>query len=420
MTDFAYRDGELCCEEVPLGRLAAAHGTPLYVYSRAALLRALRAFDEAFRDVPHLVCFAMKANDHLAILRLFARAGAGFDVVSGGELWKARRAGADPGRIVFSGVGKTEAEIEYALRERILMINIESPQELDAVARVAARLDVRAPISLRVNPDVDPKTHPYISTGMKKSKFGIDITAAVEEYRRARASSHLALVGIDCHIGSQLTDTSPFVDALARVRALIGRLGEEDLAGELRYLDFGGGVGITYEHETPPDPATYAAALRQGLAGLPLTLVLEPGRALVGNAGVLLTRVLYRKDTPAKRFVIVDGAMNDLVRPALYGSYHALRPVRPGGGSTIVADVVGPVCESGDFLAKDRELEEPQPGDVLAVMSAGAYGFVMASNYNSRPRAAAVLVDGSRHHIIRERETLEDLVRGESIPPDLD
>jgi diaminopimelate decarboxylase len=418
MTAFAYRHGELCCEDVPLAALADAHGTPLYVYSRRALLAQYHAFDGAFRDLPHVVCFAMKANDHLAILRLLARAGAGFDVVSGGELWKALRAGADPGKIVFSGVGKTEAEIEAALQARILMLNVESPQELDAVARVAARLGVRAPISLRVNPDVDPKTHPYISTGMKKSKFGIDIAEALEHYRRAHGQEYLQLVGVDCHIGSQLTETAPFVDALGRVRALIGRLVEEGLGGDLRYLDFGGGVGITYKDETPPAPTAYAAALAAGLDGLGLTLLIEPGRAIVGNAGALLTRVLYRKDTAAKRFVIVDGAMNDLVRPALYGSYHALQPVRPRGASTIVADVVGPVCESGDFLAKERELEAPEPGDLLAVMSAGAYGFVMASNYNARPRAAAILVDGSQHHIIRERETLEDLVRGERMPPD--
>ncbi len=416
MTDFTYRDGELHCEEVSLAALAARHGTPLYVYSTAAIVRQFRAFDDAFGDTPHLVCFAMKANDHLAILALLARAGAGFDVVSGGELWKALRAGADPARIVFSGVGKTDAEIEEALRQKILMLNIESPQELDAVARIAARLGVRAPISLRVNPDVDPKTHPYISTGMKKSKFGIAISEALAHYRRAQATGHLALVGVDCHIGSQLTDVSPFVDALARVRGLIGQLAEEGLAGELHYLDFGGGVGITYKDETPPTPAAYAAALRAGLAGLGLTLVLEPGRAIVGNAGALVTRVLYRKETGEKRFVVIDGAMTELVRPALYGSYHALQPVRPRGASTIVADVVGPVCESGDFLAKDREMEAPEPGDLLAVMSAGAYGYVMASNYNARPRPAAILVDGPRHHIIRDRESLEDLVRHEHIP----
>jgi diaminopimelate decarboxylase len=419
MNDFTYRGGELCCEEVPLARLAEAHGTPLYVYSTAALRRQVRAWQDAFRDVPHVVCFAMKANDHLAILRLVAREGAGFDVVSGGELWKAIRAGADAQKIVFSGVGKTEAELEYALTQRILMINVESPEELEAVERVAARLGVRAPVSLRVNPDVDPKTHPYISTGLKKSKFGIDIAEAVEHYRRAKALPHLTVVGVDCHIGSQLTDTSPFVDALGRVRQLIGRLAEEGLAGDLRYLDLGGGLGIRYRDEQPPDPAGYAAALAEGLRGLPLTVVVEPGRSIVGNAGALLTRVIYRKDTAAKRFVIVDGAMNDLIRPSLYDAYQEVRPVRPRGTAPIVADVVGPVCESGDFLAKDREIEAPEAGDLLAVMSAGAYGYVMASNYNARPRAAAVLVDGARHHTIRDRETLEDLVRGERIPPDL-
>jgi diaminopimelate decarboxylase len=415
---FAYRDGELCCEQVPLARLAERHGTPLYVYSRAALLAGFHAFDAAFAGTPHLVCFAVKANDHLAILHLFARAGAGFDVVSGGELWKALRAGADPGRIVFSGVGKTAEEIAYALEQRILMLNVESAEELEAVERIAARLGVRAPVALRVNPDVDPKTHPYIATGMQKSKFGIPIADALAAYRRAHALPHVTPIGVDCHIGSQLTDTAPFVDALGRVRHLLDQLANAGLAAELRYLDLGGGVGITYDQETPPAPEAYAAALRPGLAGLPLTLVLEPGRALVGNAGVLVTRVVYRKTTPAKRFVIVDAAMNDLLRPALYGAYHAIRPVRPRQGARIVADVVGPVCESGDFLARDRELEAPEPGDLLAVMSAGAYGFVMASNYNARPRPAAVLVDGASYHVVRERETREDLVRGESIAPD--
>jgi diaminopimelate decarboxylase len=418
-TPFVVRDGELCCEDVSLAAVAAAHGTPLYVYSRAAVLGQLAAFDAAFAGVPHLVCYAMKANDHLAILHLMARAGAGFDVVSGGELWKALRAGADPTKIVFSGVGKTEAEIEYALRQGIRMLNVESPAELEAVERVAARLGVRAPIALRVNPDVDPKTHPYIATGMKKSKFGIDVESALGHYRRARELPHVEVVGVDCHIGSQLTEVSPFVDALARVRRLIGRLAEENLAPGLRYLDLGGGLGIRYHDEAPPTPAAYAAALRDGLAGLPLTVLFEPGRFLVGNAGALITRVVYRKDTTARRFVVVDAAMNDLVRPALYDSWHDVVPVAPRGGSTIVADVVGPVCESGDFFARERTIEEPEPGDLLAILSAGAYGYVMASNYNARPRPAAVLVDGAKHHIIRERETLEDLVRGERIPPDL-
>ena len=420
MTDFIHREGQLCCEEVPLADLAARHGTPLYVYSKAALLRHFRDFDRAFAGRPHLVCFAMKANDHLAILPLLAREGAGFDVVSGGELWKALRAGADPRKIVFSGDGKTEAELEYALRRGILMLNVESPAELEAVERVAARLGVRAPIALRVNPDVDPRTHPYISTGLQQSKFGIPIEDAPAHYRRARELPHVDVVGVDCHIGSQLTQVSPFVDALARVRRLIARLAEEGLGGGLEYLDLGGGLGIRYQDETPPTPAEYAAALAEGLSGLPLTVLFEPGRFIVGNAGALVTRVLYRKDTPAKKFVIVDAAMTDLVRPALYDAYHAIEPVRPRGASTIVADVVGPVCESGDFLARERTIEEPQPGDLLAVMSAGAYGHVMASNYNARPRPAAVLVDGRAHHIVRERETLEDLVRGERIPPDLD
>jgi diaminopimelate decarboxylase len=418
-THFPLRDGALHCERVSLADLADTHGTPLYVYSRAAILARYRAFDGALAGVAHQVCYAMKANDHLAILRLLAREGAGFDVVSGGELWKALRAGADPGKIVFSGVGKTDAELAYALRERIRMLNVESPAELDAVERVAARLGVRAPVALRVNPDVDPKTHPYISTGMKKSKFGIDVDTALAHYRRARTLAHVDAVGVDCHIGSQLTDVAPFVDALARVRHLIGRLAEEGLAPGLRDLDLGGGLGIRYRDETPPAPDAYAAALRAGLAGLPLTVLFEPGRFVVGNAGVLVTRVVYRKDTPAKRFVVVDAAMNDLVRPALYDSWHTVVPVRPRGASTIVADVVGPVCESGDFFARDRTLEEPQAGDLLALLSAGAYGYVMASNYNSRPRPAAVLVDGARADLIRERETLEDLVRGERIPADL-
>jgi diaminopimelate decarboxylase len=420
MSHFALRDGELHCDAVSLRRLADTLGTPLYVYSKTALVEQYRAFDAAFRDLPHIVCFAMKANDHLAVLRLFAREGAGFDVVSGGELWKALRAGADPKKIVFSGVGKTEDEIAYALEVGILMLNVESPEELEAVERVAARRGVRAPIALRVNPDVDPKTHPYISTGMKKSKFGIDIGAALTHYRRAHQLPHVDVIGVDCHIGSQLTETAPFVDALGRVRALINGLREAGLGAGLRYLDFGGGLGITYKDEVPPTPAAYATAVGEQMGGLDLILLLEPGRSLVGNAGALVTRVLYRKDTPAKKFVVVDGAMNDLIRPALYGSYQEVRPVRPRGAPTIVADVVGPVCESGDFLAQDRALEAPERGDLLAVMSAGAYGYVMASNYNARPRPAAVLVDGASYHIVRERETREDLVRGERIPPDLE
>lgn len=415
---FGERDGQLCCDGVSLARVAAEIGTPTYVYSLRALREGYRAYDQALARVPHLVCYAVKANDTLAILRAFAREGSGFDIVSGGELFRAERAGADPRRIVFSGVGKTRDEIARALAAGILMFNVESPAELDALEAVAAADNRRAPVALRVNPDVDPKTHPYISTGMKKSKFGIDIGSALEVYERARRLPHLDVVGVDCHIGSQLTTLDPFVDALARVRALLGRLRELGIG--IRYLDMGGGLGITYSEERPPTPAEYGAALVAGTRDLGLTLLVEPGRSLVGNAGVLLTRVLYLKQGPVKRFVIVDAAMNDLIRPALYGAYQEIRPVttpRPGTPETV--DVVGPVCESGDFLAQDRTMPRVEPDDVLAVMSAGAYGFVMASNYNARPRPAAVLVDGERYDVIRERESLEDLIRGESLPASL-
>jgi diaminopimelate decarboxylase len=415
MDHFEYRGGELCCEGVPLRRIAAEVGTPTYVYSLATLRRHYRVLDEAFAPVRHLICFSVKANSNLAILRAFVREGSGFDIVSGGELFRVLRAGADPGKVVFSGVGKTRREMAEALEAGILMFNVESAPELDALEEVAARLDRRAPISLRVNPDVDPQTHPYIATGMKKSKFGIDIGRALEEYRRARALKHLEVVGVDCHIGSQLTAVPPFVDALARVRELLERLRAEGSA--VRYLDLGGGLGIRYKDEEPPPPREYARALIAGLEGMDLTLLLEPGRVIVGNAGVLLTEVLYFKEGVEKKFVIVDGAMNDLIRPALYGSYQEIVPVEPRGGERVIADVVGPVCESGDFFARDRELERPRAGDLLAIRGAGAYGFAMASNYNSRPRAAEVLVSGGDFYVVRRRETLEDLVSGEAIPP---
>jgi diaminopimelate decarboxylase len=415
---FHYQAGELRAEDVPLEKIAAEVGTPCYVYSSATLRRHYRVFDEAFAAAPHLVCYSVKANSNLAVLRVFARQGCGFDIVSGGELYRARRAGADPRRIVFSGIGKTRDEMAYALREGILAFNVESAAELGLLDRVAAEVGRKAPVSLRVNPDVDPKTHPYISTGMKKSKFGIDIRRAVEQYERARSLPNLEVVGVDCHIGSQLTDVSPFRDALARVRGLILDLRSRGF--DIRYLDFGGGLGITYEDEKPPSPKDYAETLlRDGIEKLGVTLLLEPGRVLVGNAGILLTRVLYLKDTDTKKFVIVDGAMNDLIRPSLYGAYQRIDPVRQTERPSAVVDVVGPVCESGDFFAKDRELQAVLPGELLAVCSAGAYGFVMASNYNSRPRAAEVLVDGSVYHVVRARETLEDLVRGETIPETL-
>ena len=420
MDYFEYKNGELCAENVPLRKIAKDVGTPTYVYSLATLRRHYLVFDEAFAAQPHLICFSVKANSNLAVLRVFARQGGGFDIVSGGELFRALKAGADPKKIVFSGVGKSRKEIEDALNAGILMFNVESEQELTVLNETAGKLGKRAPISLRVNPDVDPQTHPYISTGMKKSKFGIEIKKSMENYRKALSLSHLEVVGIDCHIGSQLTSVTPFVDALSRVReyldrALMGTLRNQ--GGSVRYLDLGGGLGIRYKDEEPPRPEEYAKAIIQALSDLNITLILEPGRVIVGNAGILITEVLYLKETEEKKFVIVDGAMNDLIRPALYGSYQAIRPVVERQEEKIVADVVGPICESGDFFAKDREIQRPQPGDLLAVMSAGAYGFTMSSNYNSRPRAAEVMVDGDKFYVIRQRETLDDLVKGETIPP---
>lgn len=422
MNYFEYKNGELFAEGVPVRRIAKEVGTPAYIYSLATLKRHFRVFDEAFAGVPHLVCYSVKANSNLAILKAFAKAGSGFDIVSGGELFRCLKAGADPKKIVFSGVGKKKEEIEYALTSGILMFNVESEDEMVALNEFARGVGKKAPISLRVNPDVDPQTHPYISTGMKKSKFGVDIKRSLESYKKAVSLPNLEVVGVDCHIGSQLTSVSPFVDALARVReyldrVLVGSLHKE--GAQIRYLDLGGGLGIHYKDEEPPHPEEYAKAIIQGLQGLDVTLILEPGRVIVGNAGMLVTEVLYLKETEEKKFVIVDGGMNDLIRPALYGSYQGIRPVVEGSGEKIVADVVGPICESGDFFAKDREIARPRPGDLLAVMSAGAYGFVMASNYNSHPKPPEVLVDGDQFHVIRKRETFEDLVNGEVIPPAL-
>ena len=418
MNFFQYRGSELFAEDIPLAKIAADVGTPCYVYSLATLRRHYRVFDDAFGSSPHLVCYSVKANSNLAVLRAFAREGSGFDIVSGGELYRALAAGADPRKIVFSGIGKTRDEMSYALREGILMFNVESSAELEALDRVAGEVGKRAPVALRVNPDVDPKTHPYISTGLKKSKFGIDFRRAIDAYEQARSLAHVEVVGVDCHIGSQLTDVSPFRDALSRVRGLVLELRARGM--DLRYLDFGGGLGITYDEEDPPSPKDYASTLlADGIGNLGVTLVLEPGRVIVGNAGILVTRVLYLKETDAKKFVIVDGAMNDLIRPSLYGSYQRIEPVVRAARGSDVVDVVGPVCESGDFLAKDRDLPVVEPGELLAVRGAGAYGFVMSSNYNTRPRAAEVLVDGSTYHVVRARETVADLVRGESIPDSL-
>ncbi|HEX5022069.1 MAG TPA: diaminopimelate decarboxylase [Candidatus Binatia bacterium] len=422
MNHFEYRNGEMFAEEVPLKRIAQEVGTPAYVYSLATLKRHFQVFDQAFAKVPHIVCFSVKANSNVALLRVFAKQGSGFDIVSGGELFRALKAGGDPKKIVFSGVGKKKQEIEYALDAGILMFNVESDEELVALNEIAAGAGKKAPISLRVNPDVDPQTHPYISTGMKKAKFGVDIKRSLETYKKAMALRHIDVVGVDCHIGSQLTSVAPFVDALAKVREYLDRVlaGEMKKEGaQIRYLDLGGGLGINYHDETPPLPHDYAKAIIDGLQGVDITLILEPGRVIVGNAGILLTEVQYIKETDTKKFVIVDGGMNDLIRPALYGSYQAIQPVMESNAEKIVADVVGPICESGDFLAKDREIARPRRNDLLAVMSAGAYGFTMASNYNSHPKPPEVLVDGDRYHIVRKRETLEDLINGEVIPASL-
>jgi diaminopimelate decarboxylase len=419
MSHFDYRNGEMFAEDVAIRKIAKEIGTPAYVYSLEALRQQFRVFDRAFSSVPHLVCFSVKANSNIALLRAFAKEGGGFDIVSAGELFRALKAGADPKKIVFSGVGKTREEIEYALESGILMFNVESEHELLALNEIAGGIRQKAPISLRINPDVDPQTHPYISTGMKKAKFGVDIKRSVEAYKKAASLPNLEVVGVDCHIGSQLTSVTPFVDALARVReyldrVLVGSLQKE--GARIRYLDLGGGLGITYNDEMPPRPEEYARAILEGLAGLDVTLILEPGRVIVGNAGILVTEVQYLKETDEKKFVIVDGGMNDLIRPALYGSYQAIQPVMQNSREKIVADVVGPICESGDFFAKDREIARPERGDLLAVMSAGAYGFTMASNYNSHPKPPEVLVDGDQYYVIRARETLEDLIRGETIP----
>ena len=422
MNHFEYRNGEMFAEAVPLKQIAREVGTPAYVYSLATLKRHFKVFNEAFAGVRHIVCFSVKANSNLALLRAFAKEGSGFDIVSGGELFRVLKVGADPKKIVFSGVGKKKEEIEYALNSGILIFNVESEQELLVLNEIASAIGKRAPISLRVNPDVDAQTHPYISTGMKKAKFGVDIKKSLDTYRKAISLKNVEVVGVDCHIGSQLTSITPFVDALAKVREYLDRVlaGEMKKEGaQIRYLDLGGGLGINYHDETPPLPDEYAKAIIEGLEGLDVTLILEPGRVIVGNAGILLTEVQYIKETDTKKFVIVDGGMNDLIRPALYGSYQAIQPVIENKAQKIVADIVGPICESGDFFAKDREIPRPQRGDLLAVMSAGAYGFTMASNYNSHPKPPEVLVDGDRYHVVRKRESFDDLINGEAIPPSL-
>jgi diaminopimelate decarboxylase len=412
---FEYRSGELHAEDVPLAEIARRHGTPLYVYSRATLTRHFHAFDKALAGHDHLVCYAVKANSSLAVLQVLAKLGSGFDIVSGGELARVLKAGGDPRKAVFSGVGKSVAEMRQALVAGIGCFNVESEAELSRLNEVALGLKKRAPVALRVNPDVDPKTHPYISTGLKASKFGVEIADAERLYLKARELPGIEIAGVACHIGSQLQELAPFLDALDRVLALADGLQQQGIA--LKHLDLGGGLGVRYDQETPPSPAQLAGAVRERLAGRALKLLLEPGRAIAGNAGVLVTRVEYLKSGGDRNFAVVDAAMNDLLRPALYQGWHAILPVRENGnGERRTYDVVGPVCESGDWLARGRELAVA-PGDLLAIRTAGAYGFTMSSNYNTRPRAAEVMVDGRQMHLVRARESLDDLLRGETLLP---
>ena len=414
MNDFKYIDQELWCEQIPVRDIAEKVGTPFYLYSHQTLKNHFHVFDQAFDGIPHIICFAAKSNSNVAILRIFVAAGGGVDIVSGGELYRALQAGVNPRKVVYSGVGKRIDEIEYALNAGILMFNVESFQELAEINSCAKRLRKRAGIALRVNPDVDPQTHPYISTGLKENKFGVNIKKSIEAYREARKMQWLDIKGVSCHIGSQVTKISPFVDALDRLKKLVRLLRKEGI--DIRYLDLGGGLGITYREEEPPHPVEYAKAVIGAAKGMDCTLILEPGRVIVGNAGILVTKVLYTKTNEGKNFVIVDAGMNDLIRPSLYNSYHQIQPVTKKKGKTQQADIVGPICESGDYLAKERQLPEFERGELVAVMSAGAYGFTMSSNYNSRPRVAEVLVRGRRSYVIRRREIYSDIVKGERIP----
>lgn len=418
---FDYKGGQLFAEDIAVADLVHEYGTPLYIYSASTIKRHFTAFDSAFSGMPHLTCYSVKANSNLSFLKLLAEQGAGTDIVSGGELFRALRAGVDRKKIVYSGVGKKDIEIREALLADILMFNVESVQELERINSIAGEMDMIARISLRINPDVDPKTHPYISTGMKENKFGLSRPEALRAYALAQSLPHVDPIGMDCHIGSQLTTLAPFLEALNRLKAFYRQL--QDMGIQIRYLDLGGGLGITYNEEEPPHPTELGSALVEALKGYELTLILEPGRVIAGNTGILVTEVQYTKCNEDKHFVIVDAAMNDLVRPSLYGSYHHVAPVIQGQEETIVADVVGPVCESSDFLAKNRTLPKVCQGDILAVFSAGAYGFTMSSQYNSRPRAAEVMVQGSRHVLIRKREVYQDLValeeEGLSLLPEL-
>jgi diaminopimelate decarboxylase len=411
---FSYKGNELYAEDVPVKLLAEKYGTPLYVYSYRTLMRHFQSYDDAYGEIPHIVCYALKANSNSAVLRLLARNGSGADIVSGGELFRALRAGIPAEKIVYAGVGKTGEEIKSALRAKILMFNIESEDELLEIDRIAGKMRTKAPVALRVNPDIDAKTHPYISTGMREHKFGISIDEALDNYRLASKLKNIRVVGIQKHIGSQITKLSPFVDAVKRILLLMDELQREKV--DIQYLDIGGGLGITYSDEKPPLPSEIAGKLLPLLKNRNITLILEPGRSIVGNAGILVTKVLYLKKGEGKEFVIVDAGMNDLMRPSLYDAYHQILPVARSRRTTVLADVVGPICESGDFLAKERKLQRVNRGEYLSVMSAGAYGMSMSSNYNSRPLAAEVLVNGKTHALVRKRGSYEDLVRNDDIP----
>lgn len=414
MDYFEYKNNQLFAEDVNLSDIAREYGTPAYVYSRATFERHWRAFDSAFGAHPHLVCYAVKANSNIAILNLLAGLGSGFDIVSVGELERVLRAGGDAAKVVFSGVGKKPGEIRRALEVGIRCFNVESQAELEAINQIAGEMGKVAPVSLRVNPNVDAQTHPYISTGLKENKFGIAHEQALEVYQQAQQMDNIAVHGIDCHIGSQLTQISPFVDALKRVLDLVDQLKECGI--ELQHIDLGGGLGIRYQDETPPQPAEQIEALLAGMGDRNIEILVEPGRAIAGNAGVLLTEVLYLKHSDEKNFAIIDAAMNDLMRPALYSAWQEIVALQPRDGEVKNYDLVGPVCETGDFLGKDRELNLQQ-GDVLAVKSAGAYGFTMSSNYNTRPRVVEIMVDGEKPHVIRQRETLDQLLQGEFVLP---
>lgn len=419
MHHFIYKNNELFCESVAVADIAREVGTPFYLYSSATLTHHFNTFDKSFGEVRHLTCFAVKSCSNLAVLRLFSTLGGGADIVSGGELYRALKAGIAPHRIIYSGVGKTEDELRYGLVSGILMFNVESEQELEKLQQVAREQEIEAPVSFRVNPDVDPKTHAYISTGLAENKFGIPIEQAEEVYVRARDMEHIKIMGVSCHIGSQLTDISPFTETLRKVKQFVSRLEKNNI--EISHLDLGGGLGVRYQDEKPPHPQEYAKALKTEMKGLNCTLILEPGRVIVGNAGILVSKVLYTKQSQIKNFVIVDAAMNDLARPSLYDAHHDILPVSRKTGQVSeedleVADVVGPICETGDFLAKDRRLPPFEQGELMAVMSSGAYGFTMSSNYNSRPRAAEVLVKDDQFYVIRARENYETLIRDESIP----